>query len=117
MAGTRQKSPQELARASEIGSRIALARREADGMTQRELADLLGVTERSVAAYEAGEVIPYRFMRQLEQLLNRPANWLLYGEVGGDGDDKYEELVRRIDELTKLIEERLPAAKPARRRA
>jgi transcriptional regulator with XRE-family HTH domain len=96
------KTPQEETRAKDIGSRIALARKEADGMTQRELADLLGVTERSVAAYEAGEVIPYRFMRQLEQLLNRPANWILYGEMPSDDDDirrSLEALHTKLDEL------------------
>lgn len=101
------KTPQEQARAAEIGARIALARREADGMTQRELADLLGVTERSVAAYESGEVIPYRFMRQLEQLLNRPANWLLYGEQPSDGDgdlrQEFADLKASVDELIALM--------------
>lgn len=98
MAG---KTPQETARAEEIGARIALARREADGMTQRELADLLGVTERSVAAYEAGEVIPYRFMRQLEQLLNRPANWILYGEATSatDWQEAFAEVSQKLDEI------------------
>ena len=101
------KTAQEEARAKEIGSRIATARKEADGMTQRELADLLGVTERSVAAYEAGEVIPYRFMRQLEQLLNRPANWLLYGEVqDGDGDmrESIANLTAKVEELIALMQ-------------
>lgn len=101
-------------RAKEIGGRIALARKEADGMTQRELADLLGVTERSVAAYEAGEVIPYRFMRQLEQLINRPANWILYGEQqNGDVDlaKQVADLTAKVDQLLALME-----AKPSRSR-
>ena len=71
-------------------------------MTQRELADLLDVTERSVAAYEAGEVIPYRFMRQLEGLLNRPANWILYGEQPSTDaglERSLAELNAKVDEL------------------
>lgn len=67
-------------RAREIGKRIALARNEAGGMTQRELADLIGVTERSVSAYERGEVVPFRFIRKLEDALAKPAAWFLYGE-------------------------------------
>jgi len=94
-------------RAREIGERIALARKEADGMTQRELADLIGVTERSVAAYEAGDVIPYRFMRQLEQLLNRPASWLLYGENGQTSDEAIAKLQRQQDEMSKQLAELL----------
>lgn len=67
-------------KAKEIGSRIQQARREAGGMTQRELGDLLGVTERSIAAYEAGEVVPYRFLRELERILGVEAAWILHGE-------------------------------------
>ncbi len=75
-----RRSEEENRYALEVARRIAQARKEADGMTQRELADLLGVTERSVAAYESGEVIPYRFMRDLEKYLNRPAGWFLHGD-------------------------------------
>lgn len=49
-------------------------------MTQRELGELIGVTERSVAAYESGDVIPYRFLRDLERVLGVEAAWLLHGE-------------------------------------
>lgn len=84
----RQRSDKQQLRSKEIGERIAQARREADGMTQRELADLLGVTERSVAAYESGDVIPYRFMRQLEEILQMSASWFLYGEEATGGDPK-----------------------------
>lgn len=93
------------ARAKEIGQRLALARREADGMTQRELADLIGVTERSVAAYEAGDVIPYRFMRQLESLLNRPASWILYGEEQGAESKGQARIEERLDEILALLRE------------
>jgi transcriptional regulator with XRE-family HTH domain len=92
-------------RGREIGRRIALARREADGMTQRELADLLGVTERSVAAYEAGDVIPYRFMRQLENLLNRPASWILYGEQQQPADEAIMRLTERVEKLIEMLEQ------------
>lgn len=91
-------------RAKEIGARIALARREADGMTQRELADLIGVTERSVAAYEAGDVIPYRFMRQLQSLLNRPVQWILYGEES-TVDPELRHLIKANEDLAKAVEE------------
>lgn len=93
-------------RAREIGKRIQQARKEAGGMTQRELADLLGVTERSVAAYEAGDVVPYRYLRQLESALGRPAAWFLYGdEVRPDAmlenQEKILELLREILEAVR----------------
>jgi transcriptional regulator with XRE-family HTH domain len=93
--------------AQEIGKRIAQSRREAEGMTQRELADLLRVTERSVAAYEAGDVVPYRFMRQLEEILQKPASWLLYGEdaVPVVQVEALEEIRSEMAKMTKLLNE------------
>ena len=87
--------------ALEVAKRISQARREADGMTQRELADLLGVTERSVAAYESGEVIPYRFMRDLEKFLNRPVGWFLHGDnaLDTEHDQQFEILLAEIKKL------------------
>lgn len=84
--------------AVEVGRRIAQARKEFDGkgMKQRELADLLGVSERSVAAYESGEVIPYRFIRELEQYLGRPAAWILHGTNVVDRDEQMFEILREI---------------------
>lgn len=76
-----QRSTQGL-NAKEVGGRIALGRKELGGMTQRELADLVGVTERSVAGWEIGEVIPFRHVRRLEEVLAKPAAWILYGEEG-----------------------------------
>lgn len=61
-------------------------------MKQRELADLLGVTERSVIAYEQGDVVPYRFMRELERVLDTSAAWLLHGETTNEDTVVREEL-------------------------
>jgi transcriptional regulator with XRE-family HTH domain len=88
-------------RAKEIGARIKQARQEAGGMTQRELGDLIGVTERSVAAYEAGEVVPYRFLRALESALAKPAEWILDGEqVRQNAVEENQQLIlAKLDEL------------------
>lgn len=95
-----RRSAEENEYAVAVGKRIAQARHEAGGMTQRELADLLGVTERSVAAYEAGEVIPYRFNKELESLLEKPRGWFLHGDGGMDGHDgKYELLLEELKQL------------------
>ena len=84
--------------AKEVGRRIAQARKEQDGMTQRELGDLVSVTERSVAEWEAGGVIPYRHMRRLEEVLQRPAAWLLYGDTGVPVD-----LQKQLDDIFKQL--------------
>ena len=94
-----RRSQQENEYALEVGKRISQARKEAGGMTQRELADLLGVTERSVASYELGEVIPYRFMRDLEHYLERPAGWFMHGEAVAEDKTGYELLLEEIRQL------------------
>jgi len=87
-------------KAQEIGSRIAQARKETGGMTQRELAELIGVTERSIAAYEAGDVVPYRFLRDLERVLGVEAAWLLHGdEVMKTAES------RQLDEMLVMLRE------------
>lgn len=93
-------------RAVEIGERLTLARKELDGqgMTQRELSDLLGVSERSVAAYEAGEVIPYRFIRDLEKILNRPAEWILHGK---DPSADLNEVLEEVRALRREVQSAL----------
>ena len=63
----------------DIGARIAAARREA-GLTQRELADRLGVTTRSVQNYESGAVIPYKHLRRIETLARKRVGWILAGD-------------------------------------
>lgn len=94
------------AKGVEIGNRIVQARREAGGMTQAELAALLHVSPRSVQAYEAGEVIPYRQLRDLERALGKPAAWFLHGEAALVAtDEQHEELMREIRALRSDLSE------------
>ena len=115
------RTEDEKERALEVGRRIAQARKEVNGtgMTQRELADLLGVSERSVAAYEAGEVIPYRFMRDLENYLDRPASWILHGTEVVDRDEQLQEILTQIKALRSEVQRALaglPLAQPLAQR-
>jgi len=64
-----------------VGARIAEARRHA-GLTQRELAETLGVTTRSIQNYEAGVAVPYKHVRAIELLGHKRHGWILDG-----GDD------------------------------
>ena len=96
-----------------IGERIKQARLEA-GLTQDQLADLVGVGMRQIQYYEADESAPYRTINQIAAATGKPVPWLLRGgpleqEEGGVG----EELRRLQDEvrgLRDLLEERLPPA-------
>lgn len=89
----------------EIGSRIAESRKEAGGMSQVELGELVGVTVRSIQAWESGEVIPYRYLRALESALGRPAAWFLHGEDAVVGVDvQYREILLRLDRLQESVD-------------
>jgi PAS domain S-box-containing protein len=100
----------EEARAHELGLRLARARREA-GLTQQELADRLKVTRRSVQGYEAGAVVPYRRLRAIAELLDRPAQWFLTGD---EPEAVAGESLRRLlrEELPEIIKDaaQAPAA-------
>lgn len=101
MPGRRQVSE----KGRQIGERIAQARHEAAGMGQQELGELVGVTVRSVQAWEAGEVIPYRYLRDLERALGRPAAWFLHGEEAVIGhDEATKEILDRLDRLQLAVD-------------
>jgi PAS domain S-box-containing protein len=65
---------------AQIGARLAQARKQA-GITQKALAESLGVTRRSIQGYEAGTVVPYKHLDRLAELLGRTHTWFLSGDV------------------------------------
>jgi transcriptional regulator with XRE-family HTH domain len=81
-----------------IGSRIAAARRQA-GLTQRELAERLGITVRSVQNYESGAVVPYKHMGRIESIGSKRPGWLLAA------DDESEDLLPTIEALRQAMEQ------------
>ena len=85
----------------EVGQRIVQTRKEL-GLTQEELAELVGVSQRSMQAHETGEVIPYRKMREIGMVLEVTTSWLLHGEEENT-DSEVAELQRQIEGLTKLV--------------
>lgn len=99
-----------------VGRRIARARKDAGGMTQRELADRLQVSERSIAAYEAGAVLPFKYLGKIEAAVDKPKAWLLYGdEALPDARGLSEELERvsesimaRLDRMEGRLEQLPP---------
>lgn len=91
----------------EIGERIVQARREAGGMRQEELADLIGVSVRSMQAYESGEVVPYRYLKELERVLGRPMAWILHGDQAIEGSDRtLARIEQKLDRLLELLSEK-----------
>jgi transcriptional regulator with XRE-family HTH domain len=79
----------------EIGLRIAAARRES-GLTQAEFAKLVGVTSRSVQAYEAGKIVPWRHLDRFEEITRRPRSWFLRGSAEPEPAPATTELEERL---------------------
>lgn len=91
--------------AREIGERIALARREAGGMTQEQLGELLNVSTRSVQDYEAGGTIPWRHFQRLEQILKKSTPWFLYGDDSVEQkQDLQAQILQELAELRELVQ-------------
>ena len=95
-----------------IGQRIARLRRE-KGMTQIELADILGVTQPVVSDYEHGALrVHGELIIQLAEIFGTSANEILGLEPKGKSDApiKNRRLYRRvqaIDQLPKRDQEAL----------
>jgi transcriptional regulator with XRE-family HTH domain len=104
---------QEFAR-KEIGLRIAQARHEANGMTQDELADLVGVTTRSVQGYEAGDVVPWKHFERIAEVLQRRIGWFIHGDDAEPvSAEEAQDLREAVDRLQDDVEEILRLLRPA----
>lgn len=108
----------------EIGGRLRDARDEL-GLTQEELADLVGVSTRSWQGYEAGDVVPYRHMAKIADITRKSVAWLIHGDTDEPVRDPEwmaplrEELSTEIARLRGLnddLEAELKPARPARKR-
>ena len=114
--------------AKQIGARIKQARKEA-GMTQEQVADVATFSVRSLQDYENGVTIPYKNIREISGLLDRPVQWFLRGreeeaeDVTEPAGIHLEDIEEKLDRLTAIVEtmaERLevvPGASGGRRSA
>lgn len=91
----------EDAYAKEVGRRIVTARREL-GLTQVQLAQKVGVSQRSAQAWETGEVIPYRWMKKIARVLKRDAEWILHGDAAAE-ETRLARIEGQLDELSRLL--------------
>lgn len=88
----------------EIGERIAQARRHA-GLRQEDLADMIGVSTRTVQGYELGETSQYRRLKAISEVTGRPVEWFLHGDRPDEADPTtIAELRDAIAELRLLME-------------
>jgi transcriptional regulator with XRE-family HTH domain len=63
-----------------IGERIKQARNE-KGLRQEDLADLINVSTRTIQGYELGETNQYRRLKVISEVLGRPVEWFLHGDL------------------------------------
>jgi transcriptional regulator with XRE-family HTH domain len=90
--------------AAEIGARVALLRKE-KGITQRELAELLEVSQPMVSDYERGELrLHGELILQLTEILGVSADAILGIEKHEkrDGSIKNRKLLRQVQALDRL---------------
>jgi len=96
-----------------IGQRLVAARKEI-GMKQIEVADLIHVSERTMHAYESDEVVPFRKLRELSEVLGRPMFWILHGDkaeqIPGDFRPQLNEVLVVLREIRDTLK---PAEKPS----
>lgn len=77
-----------------------------NGLTQKEMADLLGVSKRAYHSYEKGERgAPIEALAKLKTSMGQSADWILFGESnnhGGDVDSAaFEAVCNQIDSFIK----------------
>ena len=90
-----------------IGSRIRQARKERN-LTQADLADLLGITTRSVQNYESGAIVPYRHLSAIETLTRKRPGWLLRAdEDAGALGDTIADLRRTMEQHQAVLQDHL----------
>lgn len=88
-----------------IGKFISVKRKE-KGITQSELAELLGISDRAISKWENGNCLPDASnMQELCKILNITINDLFSGEVV-DMEDNVKRLEENLLEMTKLKEQR-----------
>ena len=94
-----------------IGERIARAR-ELAGLRQEDLADLLGVSTRTVQNYEAGATGAHKHLRLIAEITAVRLPWLLHGEEPAQGDrenDRLTALQGQVSEIRELLDRVLAA--------
>jgi transcriptional regulator with XRE-family HTH domain len=98
-------------RGPQIGARIVQAR-QAIGLSQAQLAEILDVSPRMVQHYESGASIPYKHFDRLEQLFDVSLGWLMYGEgfdVASGGLDpdllagRHDAIMAKLEEIAENV--------------
>ena len=105
-----------------VGKKIAQARKEA-GVTQRTLADHLGITETMLSSIERGLYSPYKYLDSIGELVHKDREWFLGSEEVSSADvlPLLQEMMAKMDQILVFISEGktekfVPDGKPSRGR-
>ena len=81
----------------DIAQEIIILRAK-NGWTQQMLAEKLGTTQRTIAAWESGVSSPRKTMRvRIAQAFDLPDNYFLERAAGGATQNQIERIIERID--------------------
>lgn len=81
----------------DIAQEIIILRAK-NGWTQQMLAEKLGTTQRTIAAWESGVSSPRKTMRvRIAQAFDLPDNYFLERTEGGATQNQIERIIERID--------------------
>ena len=81
----------------DIAQEIIILRAK-NGWTQQMLAEKLGTTQRTIAAWESGVSSPRKTMRvRIAQAFDQPDNYFLERAEGGATQNQIERIIERID--------------------
>lgn len=98
-----------------LGERLIAARKE-QGMSQQEVADLIHVSSRSMQAYESDDVVPYRYLRELSEVLEKPMGWILHGDEAPEETGELKpillDILKELQKISQQTDHGTTATKP-----
>lgn len=87
----------------EVGEAVKRAR-QSRGLTQSEMADLIGISSKTVSAIEVGRVEPsISQIQAIAACLQEPVGFFV-GEAGSSVEAKIEHVATELEEIRKLVE-------------
>lgn len=90
----------------DIGAKIKAAR-QAKGMTQEELGEILGVQKSAIAKYENGRIVNIKrsTLKKISDVLEIPPFELVFDEEKPAQEDELSENVRKLVDFAKTVPE------------
>lgn len=95
---------------TQLGKRIKEARLRT-GMSQQQLADVVGVSDKTISAYEVGRVDPP--LESLEKLSNATLHPIAYfiGDVQSNIEAKLDRIARELSDIRQTLQDQ-PKTQP-----